>query len=84
MNYGGVSDREIDGLLLRMRRALAPVERADLASTLADRLAVVWPIVPLTSPDPFGLVHLRVRGVRVWNGWITLRDLSLASDRVDE
>jgi hypothetical protein len=47
---------------------------------LADLLAQTWPIVPVSAPDPYGLVHRRVRGVRVWNGWIVLRELSLAHE----
>jgi peptide/nickel transport system substrate-binding protein len=80
LNYGKFSDQRVDDLLDRLRAAATPAARAKLMPQLADLLAQTWPIVPVSAPDPYGLVHRRVRGVRVWNGWIVLRELSLAHE----
>ena len=77
-NHGRLSNRRIDSALAALRLAWNPSSRAPLMAELARAFATTWPIVPLSAPEPYGLVHRRVRGVVVWNGWISLRDLSLA------
>jgi len=45
---------------------------------LGDLLAETCPIVPLTAPDPQGLLSKRVRNATVRAGWLVLPGLSLA------
>lgn len=77
-NHGRLSNRRIDAALASLRLAWDPSSRAPLMAELARAFTTAWPIVPLSAPDPYGLVHRRVGGVVVWNGWLSLRDLSLA------
>ena len=49
-----------------------------LLSELAELLRREMPVVALPAPHPRGLVHKRVQGLEVWNGWFSLRELSLA------
>lgn len=77
LNFGRFSDSGVDALLTRLGRAWEPATRAPLSSELAARIAELWPIVPLTAPEPYGLVSRRVRGVAVWDGWLSIRSLSL-------
>jgi peptide/nickel transport system substrate-binding protein len=81
-NYGQFSSPEVDRVLTELRAALEPAERAPLAAELSKLLAEACPLVALTAPDPYGLVSLRVGGVAVRDGWISLRDLELLPDRV--
>ncbi len=77
LNFGRFSDKSIDRELAELRGAWEPPSRTPLMAELSAEFARAWPIVPISAPDPFGLVHKRVRGVVVWNGWISLRRLSL-------
>ncbi len=80
LNFGKFKDDAVEAILDRLRAAQTPAARAKILPELADRLADTWPIIPILAPDPVGLVHRRVRGVRVWDGWIQLRHLSLARE----
>jgi peptide/nickel transport system substrate-binding protein len=79
-NLGRFSDPRVDAVLGQLRAAPSPEARRPLMDVLARQLAESWPVIPTTAPEPQGLLHRRVRGVRVWNGWIALRDVSLADD----
>ena len=59
-----------------MGAAWDPAERAKLAGELAAALAEVWPMAGIVADAPQGLVHKRVKGVRVFDGWIDLGALS--------
>jgi peptide/nickel transport system substrate-binding protein len=69
------TDRAIDAL----GAALDPAERARLAPELAAGLAETWPLAGIVADAPHGLVAKRIQGVRVWDGWIDLSQLSLAA-----
>ncbi len=73
------SSPRIDRVLDAMGAAWDPAERAKLAPELAAALAETWPIAGVVTDAPQGLVHRRVKGVRVWDGWIDLTQLSLTS-----
>ncbi len=77
-NYGRFSSRTVDGALASLRASWEPAARAPLMGALARALAEEWPLAPIVAPEPYGLLHRRVRGAVVWNGWISLRRLSLA------
>jgi hypothetical protein len=53
-----------------------PAERAKLAGELAAALSETWPLAGIITDAPQGLVHRRLKGVRVWDGWIDLTQLS--------
>jgi peptide/nickel transport system substrate-binding protein len=79
MNYGKCSSKRIDDALDQARGAWGPSARVPAMSELASALAESWPIAGVAVPAPQGLVSTRVQGVRVWNGWIDLRRLSLTA-----
>ncbi len=68
-------DRTLDAMAL----AWDPAERGKLAKELVAALEESWPIVGIVADAPQGLVHQRVEGVRVWDGWIDLAQLKLAT-----
>ncbi|MCG8416429.1 MAG: ABC transporter substrate-binding protein [Proteobacteria bacterium] len=76
-NTGRFSSSRVDSALAALRAVWQPSARGPLMAELARALAETWPVIPLTAPDPYGLLHRRVRGAVVWNGWISLRALSL-------
>jgi peptide/nickel transport system substrate-binding protein len=78
--YGGCGSRRIDAALAELEAAWEPAARASAIAGLSAALADEWPIAGLVAPAPQGLVHRRVQGVVVWDGWIDLRRLSLAQD----
>jgi ABC-type transport system substrate-binding protein len=53
-----------------------PAERGTLATELAAGLDETWPLAGIIADAPQGLVHRRVKGVRVWDGWIDVTALS--------
>jgi len=71
----------IERVLDALAAAWDPAERTRLSGELAAALAEAWPIAGIVADAPQGLVHRSVRGVRVWNGWIDLRQLQLDPDR---
>ncbi len=77
LNFGRFGDAQVEELLGALESVWQPAKRAPLMAQLALELARALPIVPLIAPDPYGLVHHRVRGVKPWNGWLSLRELSL-------
>lgn len=79
LNHGGFSDSGVDRILANLHEAWEPAGRAPLLRELAEAFAAQWPVAPIVAPHPYGLVHRRVRGVTPWNGWLSLRDLSLES-----
>lgn len=79
-NWGGFSDPAIDALLGELRRAVDAKSRRAVGPELAAALAEHMPIVPLTAPDPYGLVHKRVGGVEVFDGWFAVDRLQLLPD----
>lgn len=76
-NFGGFSDPRVDALLVNLREAWDPAARWTAHGQLAALLAETCPIVPLTAPDPYGLVSKRVTGIAVRDGWVALPSLSL-------
>lgn len=71
----------IDRALDALAAAWDPAERAKLAPELAAALAETWPIAGIVAESPQGLVHKRVKGWRVWDGWIDLAKLELDPKR---
>ncbi|WP_428264742.1 ABC transporter substrate-binding protein [Haliangium sp.] len=79
LNLGRFSEPRVDAVLDALRDCWEPAARAPHMAELARLEVETWPLVALVAPDPYGLVHRRVRGVSVWDGWISLRSLSLDS-----
>jgi ABC-type transport system substrate-binding protein len=85
--WGGMADADLSSLLAgkspkidRALDALAaagdPGERTKAAGELTAALAETWPLTGIVADAPQGLVHRRVQGVKVWDGWIDLTALS--------
>jgi hypothetical protein len=74
---GGTSPR-VDHVVQAMASEWDPSRRAALAADLVAALDEAWPLAGIVADAPQGLVHRRVQGVRVWDGWIDLARLSLA------
>jgi ABC-type transport system substrate-binding protein len=72
----GHGSPRIDRVLDALAAALDPAERARLAPELAAGLAEAWPLAGIVADAPQGLVAKRLQGVRVWDGWIDLSQLS--------
>ena len=77
-NFGGFSDPRVDAVLAGLRDAWDPAARWSAMQQLGSLLADTCPIVPLTAPDPYGLLSHRVRNASVRSGWLVLPALSLA------
>lgn len=80
-NYGRFSDKRVDRALSELRAAGEPSSRAPLTGAFARLIAETWPIAPVVAPEPYGLLHRRVRGAVVWDGWLSLRDLSFVDEQ---
>ena len=78
MAYGHCGNRRIDAALAALEAVWEPAARVGLIGELSAALTESWPIAGIVAPAPQGLVHRRVQGVVVWDGWIDLRRLSLA------
>jgi ABC-type transport system substrate-binding protein len=76
----GVSPR-IDRTLDAMAAAWDPAERMKLARELTEGLNETWPIAGIVADAPQGLIHVRVKNVRLWDGWIDLTQLELDDKR---
>ena len=74
----GHASPRIDRTLDALAAAWDPAERAKLAPELAAGLAEAWPLAGIVADAPHGLIAKRLKGVRVWDGWIDLSQLSLA------
>jgi peptide/nickel transport system substrate-binding protein len=83
LNFGRFSHPRVDAVLASLRNVWEPAMRAPRIAELGQVLAETWPMAPIVAPDPYGLIHRRVQGAVVWNGWIVLRALSLASEPDD-
>ncbi|MBV8761730.1 MAG: hypothetical protein JO257_30830 [Deltaproteobacteria bacterium] len=75
----GGKDPRIDRVLEEMATAWDPAERSKLSGELVGALAEAWPIAGIVADAPQGLVHRRVQGVKVWDGWLDLSALRLDS-----
>jgi ABC-type transport system substrate-binding protein len=75
----GHASPRIDRALDALAAALDPAERARLAPELAAGLAETWPLAGIVADAPHGLIATRIQGVRVWDGWIDLSQLSFAA-----
>jgi len=69
----------VDRALEAMGQAWDPAERARLAKDLTAALEESWPIAGIVAEAPQGLIHHRVEGARVWNGWLDLTQLHFAA-----
>ncbi|HEY4181502.1 MAG TPA: ABC transporter substrate-binding protein [Kofleriaceae bacterium] len=69
-------DRALDGLAA----AWDPAQRAQIATELAAALEEQWPLAGIVAEAPQGLVHKRVQGVHVWDGWLDVTQLSFAPE----
>ncbi len=69
-------DRTLDALAA----AWDPAQRAKLATDLGAALLESWPIAGIVADASQGLVHKRVQGMRVWDGWFDVASLSLAAE----
>lgn len=69
----------VDRVLDAMGAAWDPAERSRLAKELTAALEESWPIAGIVADAPQGLVHERVEGVRVWDGWMDLSQLKLVA-----
>jgi ABC-type transport system substrate-binding protein len=72
----GRASPRIDRALDALAAAWDPAERARLAPELAAAFAETWPFAGIVADAPQGLVAKRLAGVRVWDGWIDLSQLS--------
>ena len=79
------------GLAPRVDRALDafgaawdPAQRAKLAGDLGAALLESWPIAGIVTDASQGLVHKRVQGIRVWDGWFDVAALSLVDRATSE
>ncbi len=68
----------IDRALDALAAAWDPAERMKLAPELAAGFAETWPLAGIVADTPHGLIAKRLAGVRVWDGWIDLSQLSFA------
>jgi peptide/nickel transport system substrate-binding protein len=78
VNFGRFSSRRVDRALGELQSVWEPASRAPLMGELSAALADELPLAGLVAAAPQGLVHRRVHGVVVWDGWIDLLQLSLA------
>jgi ABC-type transport system substrate-binding protein len=76
----GHGSPRIDRALDALAAAWDPAERARLAPELAAGLAETWPLAGIVADAPHGLIAKRLRGVRVWDGWIDFSQLSFADN----
>lgn len=78
LNYGRVSSPAIDRALAQLAAAWGPEERAAAAPQLLRAFEDEVPIAGVVAASPQGLVHRRLQGVQVWDGWFDLRALSFS------
>lgn len=69
----------IDRALDALAAAWDPAERARLAPELAAGFAETWPLAGIVADAPHGLIAKRVKGVKVWDGWLDFSQLSFDS-----
>jgi len=73
----GHASPQIDRGLDALAAAWDPAERARLTPELAAGFAETWPLAGIVADAPHGLIAKRVKGVRVWDGWIDFSQLTL-------
>jgi len=66
----------VDRALDAMGAAWDPAERAKLSRELVASLTEAWPIAGIVADAPQGLVHRRLKGIKVNDGWVDLGALS--------
>lgn len=76
-NFGRFTSRRVDRALAELRAVWEPASRGPLMGELSAALAEELPLAGLVAAAPQGLVHRRVKGVVVWDGWIDVPALSL-------
>jgi peptide/nickel transport system substrate-binding protein len=76
-NASGISSRRLDRALEAMGVVWDPKARAAHAAEIAAAFAEAMPLAPIVAAAPQGLVHRRVKGVVVWDGWVDLTRLSI-------
>lgn len=76
-NVGGFVSERGEAACGRLRVEWEPAGRAEPLRELAKIVAEEAPILATTATDPFGLVHRRVQGLVVHDGWFSVRGLSL-------
>lgn len=74
------SSPRVERALDALAAAWDPAERSKAAPELAAALTESWPLAGLVAEAPKGLIHKRVQGVRVWDGWLDLRALSFGPE----
>jgi peptide/nickel transport system substrate-binding protein len=75
-NAGHFSSHRFDQIFAGLRGDWEPAQRVRHAAELALAIADEQPIVALAAAQPRGLIHRRVTGVVVWDGWIDLTRLA--------
>ncbi len=76
LNYGRVSSPAIDRALAALAAAWGPEDRWAAAQPLLRAFEEEVPLAGVVAAAPQGLVHRRLQGVQVWDGWLDLRALS--------
>ncbi len=76
-NWGQLASPAIDAALAALQAAPDAEARRALAPELSRALAAERPLLPLTAPDPHGVIHRRVRDVVIQDGWLVIRRLRL-------
>jgi peptide/nickel transport system substrate-binding protein len=77
-NLARIGSRRLDHALAALGEVWDPAERTRLGAEVAAAFAEAMPWAPIVAVAPQGLVHRRVKGVTVWDGWIDLTRLALA------
>jgi ABC-type transport system substrate-binding protein len=77
-NLARIASRRLDQALAALDEVWDPAERTTLGREVAAAFAEAMPWAPIVAAAPQGLVHRRIRGVTVWDGWIDLSRLSFA------
>ncbi len=76
-NYGQFFHLGVDRLLDQILATWSPSDRRVAFRKLDHLLRRQWPMVAITASDPRGMLHKRVRGAQVRDGWVVLRNLTL-------
>lgn len=79
-NAGRFSSRRVDQALAAIAAVWEPESRGPLVGDLAAILADELPIAGIVRLAPQGLVHHRVAGVVVWDGWFDVTACRLVAD----
>jgi peptide/nickel transport system substrate-binding protein len=77
-NLARIASPKLDRALAALAEAWEPAERSRLGGDLAAAFVEAMPWAPIVAAVPQGLVHRRVRGVTVADGWLDFTRLTLA------